>query len=142
MPANLVSLLYVSQATHSLPEGEHPVEAIVRTSVPRNASLGVTGALAFTGSHFAQVLEGPAASIDELMASILADPRHRNVEIVSRTALQQRRFANWSLAYAGPSMFVDRHIRPLIEGRGQQAVRAEQLIDLMRRFAADQPAMR
>jgi hypothetical protein len=131
MPAKLISLLYVSKATQP-PE---PVEAIVEVALSRNAALDVTGALLFTGSHFAQVLEGPAEGVDELMVSILRDTRHRDVDVIETVEIPERRFAGWSLAYAGPSLFVDRHLRPLVEKRGGRE-QAAQLIRLMREFAS------
>jgi hypothetical protein len=137
MPDTLVSLLYVSEATHSLPGGGDPVEAIVEVALSRNAALDVTGALIFTGNHFAQVLEGPPAAVAELMVSISRDERHGHVDVVETASIAERRFPDWSLAYAGPSVFVDRHIAPLLQGpTGREASdRAARLIRLMREFA-------
>lgn len=136
MPANLVSLLYVSEATSGL--GEDEVEAIVEVALARNGDLNVTGSLVFTGPHFAQVLEGPKESEDELMASIEGDDRHRNIYVIECIQIPACRFPDWRLAYAGPSLFVDRHLRPLVERQassGRQAVMSRQLIALMREFA-------
>jgi hypothetical protein len=106
------SLLYVSKTLLKFPAGEAEVANIVEGSLIRNARLGVTGALISTGSYFAQVLEGPRPAVEELMASIDADPRHMRVKII-RTVEEGRRFTGWSLAYSGTSAAVDRHIAPL-----------------------------
>lgn len=137
MAEQLMSLLYVSEAIHELPEGENPVDQIVEVALARNAALGVTGALVFTGKNFAQVLEGQRESVEELMLSINKDERHRNVDVITVEEIEERRFPHWSLAYAGPSVFVDRHIRPLVEkniGNGFEDLAADMLISLMREF--------
>jgi hypothetical protein len=108
------SLLYVSKSNLTLPEEAGEVLAIVATARRRNAELGVTGALVFTESRFAQVLEGDEEAIDALMLSILKDRRHEQVTVVDRTEVAMRRFPQWSMAYSGPSLYVDRHIKPLL----------------------------
>ena len=134
----LSSLLYISRSALSPRDAAKGVEQIVATSVARNLTLGITGALLFTGEHFAQVLEGPEESVDVLMADICRDPRHADVLVVDRHALEQRRFPDWSLAYFGPSQFVSRHVtRLLSEPSPRQRRRAaEWLHDLMWEFAA------
>lgn len=142
MAVNLSSLLYVSEATPAL--GEDGVNAIVEVALARNADLGVTGSLVFTGPHFAQVLEGRKESVDELMVGIERDERHRNMLVLEAADIPARRFPNWSLAYAGPSLFVDRHLRPLVERQasgGRQAVISRQLITLMMEFASSRPPL-
>lgn len=64
-----------------------------------NEQRAITGMLLFSGVHFAQVLEGPAPALAALMASIAADPRHREVRVLSRTAVTRRDFTGWSMAY-------------------------------------------
>ena len=90
------------------------VEAIVSTARARNPGLGLTGALLFTGEYFAQVLEGMVASVGQLMARVAQDPRHNMVMVVAREPIVARRFANWSMAYSGPSQFVARHVSRLL----------------------------
>lgn len=107
------TLLYVSRTLLNLPGDEPEVRAIVDGSVQRNASLGVTGALISTGQHFAQVLEGERAAVEELMRSIDADPRHMRIRIV-RVTEEKRRFTGWAMAYSGYAGFVDRQIVPLM----------------------------
>lgn len=143
MPNDLISLLYVSEATLCEPWGAEPVEGIVEVALERNAALDVTGALVFTGGHFAQVLEGTAANVEELMASIRRDKRHKAIAIVETKAIVRRLFADWSLAYTGSSSFVERHITPLIEGSPSNLERlnGHRLIELMREFASTSVAL-
>lgn len=111
----LSSILYVSQSIMPQSDAVAGVNNIVTTALARNPELGLTGALLFTGDYFAQVLEGSDASIDLLMASILRDPRHDQILIVDRGPIAERRFADWSLAYFGPSQFVSRHVTRLLD---------------------------
>lgn len=75
------------------------MQRIVRVSRDRNASLDVTGLLVYSGEHFAQVLEGPGASLDSLIASIRADARHHILWERPPTATDDRWFGDWSMGY-------------------------------------------
>ena len=96
----------------------------------RNAALGVTGALIHSEKHFAQVLEGDAASLDNLMNSIRRDPRHKELVILESARVPARRFAGWSLGYSGPSVFVDTIIERSIYEVDRVSHRG--LVELMR----------
>ena len=109
------SLIYVSQSLLRPEDEAAEIASILSVAMGRNQRLGVTGALLFTHARFAQVLEGPPASLDELMVSIQRDPRHRDVEVVLTERLTARRFPDWSLAYSGPSAYIDRHIKALLQ---------------------------
>jgi hypothetical protein len=76
------SLLYVSRSLIAPTDREAIVADIVTVSHSRNASVGVTGALISTEAAFAQILEGPAAAVDELMLRIRRDSRHTDVAVV------------------------------------------------------------
>ena len=107
-------LLYVSECRINEAEAETVVAQIVADAQKRNADLGVTGALIFTGTHFAQVLEGCKKAIDELMISIHNDTRHGTVSVVERSPITERQFSHWAMAYKGPSQFVSRHVTRLL----------------------------
>lgn len=133
-------LLYVSESCLKWPDDAHQVDAMVAVSRARNAELSLTGALIYTRTHFAQVLEGRAADIAALMEVIRADPRHRNICVVADEPLHARHFPDWSMAYSGPSFYVDRQIKPLLSNatdpaRSRRA--AAGLLAMMREFAAD-----
>jgi hypothetical protein len=133
-------LLYVSESCLSWPEDAAEVDHIVDVARRRNEELSITGALIYTRTHFAQVLEGEKAALDSVMASIGEDPRHRNIHIVSNEPLEARCFPDWSMAYSGPSFYVDRKIRPLLSAAAEPARSrraAAGLLALMREFAAD-----
>jgi hypothetical protein len=135
---SMESLLYISRSQIANSEAASEVDAIVATAVAFNPAHELTGALLFTGTHFAQVLEGEGASLDRLMASISQDPRHDQLMVVSRGPLAHRNFPEWSMAYFGPSQFVARHVTRLLNNPAPAEVRraTEWLTDLLREFSA------
>jgi hypothetical protein len=132
----MASLLYVSTSLLDEEAQDRELDAIVKCAHSRNADLGITGALVFTGEKFAQALEGPQQAVAELMDSIIKDQRHRDVETVPIPQISGRRFDDWSLAYAGPSLFVAREVdRVLSEADGP--ARASKLLRLMQAFTSE-----
>jgi hypothetical protein len=134
-------LLYVSESCLAWPQDAAEVDEIVAVARRRNEMLSVTGALVYTRTHFAQVLEGASAAIDAVMDSIRRDARHRNIQIVADEPLDARHFPDWTMAYSGASFYVDRQIRPLLHGATDHPRRrraATGLLTFMREFAADQ----
>lgn len=134
------SLLYVSSSLLSAADEAREIDSIVSVARARNASLDVTGALVFARAHFAQVLEGERAAVEELMVSIRRDPRHERVNVVDVAAIPERRFAEWSMAYAGPSTYVNRHIAPLLpalQGLQIREAAVQRLVELIQKFVAD-----
>lgn len=67
------ALVYVSRRRNHSAELALEVEDILRVSLPRNASLSVTGAPIATPRYFAQYLEGPQRALADLIASINSD---------------------------------------------------------------------
>ena len=82
------------------------VRDIVEVSKARNQSLGVTGALLFTGRNFAQYLEGPPRGVDQLRQSISLDMRHDNIRTIAEGEYAHPLFLTWSLAYLEPSQLL------------------------------------
>lgn len=77
---------------------------IFSVSVRNNHKRGLTGALAFEGEQFIQVLEGSSNALDDLLSSLMSDKRHRNVSVLERRKVRARSFGNWAMAdvrYAG-----------------------------------------
>lgn len=135
--AALLSLLYVSRSMLPPERAAAEVDRIVAGSRARNPGLSITGALLFTGEHFAQVLEGPGLAVDRLMSIVGRDPRHAEILIVAREPIARRRFGQWSMAYSGPSQFVARHVTRLLGGASApaQSRSANWLNDLLWEFA-------
>jgi hypothetical protein len=92
-------LLYASKA-HVDPCGKS-LRDIVDTATSRNAALGVTGVLCFSGDHFLQLLEGPVSALEELMTSIRGDDRHSILrEWPAAPAEDGLWFPQWAMGYA------------------------------------------
>lgn len=72
---------YVSQFSTALSEEE--LEVLAEISASNNSEKGITGLLVASGQVFYQLIEGPDWEIDRLYATILEDPRHRNVVTLS-----------------------------------------------------------
>lgn len=107
-------LIYVSESRIVKDEAESVLAKIVAGAETRNVELQLTGALLFTGAHFVQILEGPAASIATLLKAFERDPRHANLRIVDQGPVKKRKSAEWQMAYSGPSQFVARFVNRLI----------------------------
>jgi hypothetical protein len=131
------NLLYVSRSTIPAKEAEAQVADIVAGAQLRNLPLQVTGALVFTGDRFAQYLEGPAASIQELMTSIRRDPRHLEVLELPLALFSGRLFDGWSLAYSGSTPFVARLVEELAAADDPVATACDKLVRLMQEFTGD-----
>lgn len=126
MEGPLSELLYVSRSRLTLTQGTDRVADIVRVSLERNAALGVTGALVWTGEAFAQILEGSEDALEALMVSIGRDERHEKLSVLRRGPIQHRRFAGWALAYAGGATFIAGLVEPLL---AQSAIVSDAAVD-------------
>ena len=133
---NIKSLLYVSRSRLSAAETDTEVKRIIAWSRAQNEPLGITGALIFTYTHFAQYLEGPSSAVDELIEKIKGDPRHEDIRIVSTPPFARRLFSNWSMAFGGSSIFVSSLVKNAFENQGATSD-PDKLIRLMREFTND-----
>jgi hypothetical protein len=113
------------------------IDGIVCSSRLRNAENHVTGMLLFTGSRFVQFVEGPAAAVKNLRASIIADPRHDDLCQLVPEPSPERRFAGWSLGYSGPSRYVQSAVDQAIIASDQRRFgKTADLLRLMIEFAS------
>ena len=85
--------------------GDHDKElnGILQSARANNASQGVTGALLFNEECFAQVLEGPRRSVEQIFEKIQRDRRHGQVTVVDNGWADRRDFPDWAMAHAQPS---------------------------------------
>lgn len=93
-------LLYVSTAANTLSAPE--LEAILETAQTRNAALGLTGLLVFTGRHFMQLLEGERDAVEAVFAAICADDRHSSVAKLIAEPAPHRACPEWAMALQTP----------------------------------------
>lgn len=90
-----IQLVYISERCAGTDDAA--INKIKLRAEPNNHRRNITGALLFTERYFLQYLEGEAAVVDALYASIGRDSRHTNVRLLMRKPIQQRDFARWSL---------------------------------------------
>lgn len=96
----VIRLVYRSRNAIAVPGSRVLVHFndIVATARKHNERVGICGFLLFDHRRFYQVLEGPTESLDPLLARILRDRRHRDVEVLQRVPIDTPSFAGWSMA--------------------------------------------
>lgn len=93
--------IYFSRATHAVTAAL--VADILETARINNARDGVTGVLIFNDGRFVQILEGAPSTLDRLLDTIQADPRHTDMDVMARDPIETRDFPQWDMAYLGPT---------------------------------------
>ena len=105
MSGALYRLIYCSRNVilQAMPDAvlEDEIRAILATARHRNKADDVTGALLFTASGFAQVLEGLRDVVERTFERINADPRHADVTVLSFTPTERRSFPDWPVGFSG-----------------------------------------
>ena len=89
-------LIYRSLATEEVISNE-ALRDIESKASENNSTKGITGLLVLSGNTFVQVLEGPALDITVLFGRIMADKRHRQVQLVSFESGVERGFDDWNM---------------------------------------------
>ncbi|MEE4203893.1 MAG: BLUF domain-containing protein [Halieaceae bacterium] len=101
--SNLYHLAYISKSA-ILParaEIEQALRAILRAARQKNSSMGITGALLFSGGYFCQVIEGDLDALETLYETIQMDERHTECTVLFFEPLETRGFGAWDMAFAG-----------------------------------------
>ena len=73
----VLSVVYSSTATTAFTDSD--LAALLTVSRQNNSQAGLTGMLVSRHDRFLQVLEGPEAQVDQLMATIAQDSGHHSV---------------------------------------------------------------
>ncbi len=102
---NLHQLIYCSRNLISGSESDMASELqnILASARVNNKRIGVTGALLYTDGNFAQILEGPLKSIEQIFEVIQCDHRHSEVTVIHSAPASERNFPEWAMAFAGSS---------------------------------------
>lgn len=97
----IVQLIYCSRIADPLDANrlEQDIDHITRLGQIENARLGITGALLTDRMSFAQVIEGPVASIEGMYSRIADDRRHHGVELLQYATTHVRLLPWWPLAF-------------------------------------------
>jgi hypothetical protein len=81
------------------PEVEVQIRNILATARVNNKAAGLTGAMTFNDSCFAQVLEGYSDDLRPIFDRIRRDLRHSDVKVLASSEPAGRLFPHWSMAY-------------------------------------------
>jgi hypothetical protein len=76
---------------------EDELAALAGQAAEANAAAGVTGLLAYNGTHFMQLLEGPAEAVEDTLNRIATDPRHTGLVVIRRDARPARECPDWAM---------------------------------------------
>ncbi len=132
----LQSLLFTSRKCLPREREDIEIERIVAVSRRHNAANGITGGLINTENSFAQLLEGPAVAIDELMSRITIDPRHADVRVLRIDEITTRQLPDWSMAYSGSWTYVAGRVERFVAGGTRSRTgTVEELVRLIIAFA-------
>lgn len=91
----MIRILYFSTARADISRAE--VTRIVEEAREANKRRGITGALAYNGRNFCQVLEGPEQEVRDLVAKISLDERHSGFKIIDEKPVSEQFFSDWSM---------------------------------------------
>lgn len=92
----LKRIKYISQFSKNLTAAD--ISDLVEKSARSNSEKGITGALMTSGHLFFQIIEGPAAAVDDLYKTICRDSRHKSVLLLnSEERVTRRLFPDWAM---------------------------------------------
>jgi len=95
LPA-LYHFVYCSRAADGVDDAE--VGRIVESAQRHNLARGITGVLVFGSGIFFQWIEGPAAEMQNLIASLHGDSRHHDIVTLSQSEEERERlYPNWDM---------------------------------------------
>lgn len=139
----LYRLVYSSRSPPNIApiELSQSIRTILDASRRNNPALGVTGALMFNVGYFAQVLEGPAAAVEQLFVRIGRDKRHHDVAVLSRGEVQDRAFSHWSMALIGASRTNPIRYSPLASENtyNPSLMTSDEMVDTLCRLIREAP---
>lgn len=96
----LETFVYCSRAAEGVDDSE--VGRIIELSQRRNGGRDITGVLVFGSSVFFQLIEGPPAQVQNLIASLHSDSRHYDIVTLDRSVEHRERlYPNWEMERVG-----------------------------------------
>lgn len=141
MTESLYRLIYFSRnaMTGDTDKVRTEIDSILASARRNNAAAGLTGALMFNNSYFAQVLEGPHAAIQATFERIQCDGRHREVKVLAFYRCSERGFAHWSMAHVGDATGEDRFADiAAASAFDPAALRGDAIYDILKANLADE----
>lgn len=93
----MIQISYLSRA--SSPFSSEQLLALLQQCHANNTARGITGMLFYGNGTFLQVIEGDGTVVDELVGRIARDPRHDDIRILSRKAIERREHPDWTMGF-------------------------------------------
>jgi hypothetical protein len=101
----LVRLIYVSTVKPNLVLSE--LSAVAKANNKRH---DLSGLLAFDSKYFIQVIEGGRRNVSNLLANLVRDERHADLELLEFDYIEKRQFGQWSMQFVP----LDKSIKEII----------------------------
>ena len=101
---DLYQFIYISRITSIGLSGASTLNDIAETSIINNKDNDITGILCYGNGCFFQYIEGTEQALTNLKNQLLVDDRHKDLKTLAFSAINERRFQNWSLR----SMVIER----------------------------------
>jgi|GEM_PF-5549755 len=90
-------ITYISDYVRASNSSVIDILNICSSAKRRNPQLNVTGVLFFHKNQFMQIIEGNKEDLDILMGVIEKDKRHKNIQIIFNTKINERSFPEWNM---------------------------------------------
>ena len=91
-------IIYLSSSRDPMPDAD--IAALLAVSRRNNTAAGITGLLLYHEQSFLQVLEGEEPALSACFGRIAQDPRHRNLIMLWRDAVNTRAFGAWQMGFS------------------------------------------
>jgi hypothetical protein len=128
-------LVYISSACHFLNQDD--LLDILVVSQQNNQRNSLTGMLLYGEGTFIQVLEGEPAALTKTYDLIVADPRHKNIILITRGEIAQRSFPKWVMGFktinAQELEEVEAYVNP-VDSNFLSKERSNKMIAIMKTF--------
>ncbi|MDM7861902.1 BLUF domain-containing protein [Alteromonas sp. ASW11-36] len=93
----LFEITYISRASESVIKNpQSALDGISEKAITYNHLNGIGGFLVYIDGHYFQRIEGPKNRIRHLIANILLDPRHTELNVISSGYLSDKSFRRWN----------------------------------------------
>lgn len=100
----LLQIIYISRSTFESKETiskiEPNVARILAKSRVNNRLNGLVGVLYFGDGIFFQCLEGEEETVNNLLAKLEADQRHKDLKVISKKYIEKLSFGDWAMKFA------------------------------------------
>ncbi len=100
----LLQIIYISRSTFDSQEIINKIEPnvarILAKSRVNNRKNGLVGVLYFGDGVFFQCLEGDEDAVNTLLSKLEADPRHKDIKVISKKYIDTLSFGEWAMKFA------------------------------------------